>query len=82
MAPMLGANLDVLSTRITLTAPKGGEELYLNFQFSPKKVVTLQDIFAAARSELKHKNLVLADPEKFLLDVEAIDWEYHRRGWK
>jgi large subunit ribosomal protein L40e len=76
MASMLGANLDdVLSTRITLTTPKGGEELYLDFQFSPKKV-TLQDIFAAARCQWKHKNLVLADPEKFLWDVEAIDWEY------
>jgi hypothetical protein len=76
MASMLGANLDVLSTRIMLTTPKGGEELYLDFQFSPEKVVTLQDIFAAARSEWKHKNLVLADPEKFLWDVEEIDWEY------
>jgi hypothetical protein len=46
MASMLGANLDVLSTRITLTTPKGGgaddaEKLYLDFQFSPEKVVTL-----------------------------------------
>ena len=40
-----------------------------------KKVATLQDILAAARSEWKHKNLVLADPEKFLLDVEVIDWD-------
>jgi hypothetical protein len=79
MASMLGANPDVLSTRITLTTPKEGdaeEELYLDFQFSPEKGATLQDILAAARSEWKHKNLVLAGPENFLLDVEVIDWDY------
>jgi ubiquitin len=78
MASILEANLDVLSTRITLATPKGGaeEQLYLDFQFSLQKVVTLQDILAAARSEWKHKNLVLADPQKFLLDVEVIDWDY------
>jgi hypothetical protein len=80
MASMIGPKRDVLSTRITLTAPKEGdaetEKLYLDFQFSPKKVVTLQDILAAARSEWKHKNLVLVDPESFLLDVEVIDWDY------
>jgi hypothetical protein len=63
-----------------LTIPNGDNDveelLYLDFQFSPKKVVTLQDVLAAARSEWKHKNLVLADPEKFLLDVRLIDWEY------
>jgi hypothetical protein len=81
MTSMIGANLDVLNTRITLTTPKGGgaddaEKVYLDFQFSPDKFVTLQDILAAARSEWKHKNLVLAEPEKFLLDVEVIDWDY------
>ncbi len=79
----LEANLDVRSTRITLTIPNGDNDveelLYLDFQFSPKKVVTLQDVLAAARSEWKHKNLVLADPEKFLLDVNVIDWDYVHR---
>jgi hypothetical protein len=79
MASILEANLDMLSTRITLTTPEDGgaeEQLYLDFQFSPEKVVTLQDILAAARSEWKHQNIVLADPEKFLLDVGVIDWDY------
>jgi large subunit ribosomal protein L40e len=79
MASIIGANVHVLSTRITLTTPKEGdaeEELYLDFQFSPEKGATLQDILAAARSEWKHKNLVLADPGNFLLDVEVIDWDY------
>jgi hypothetical protein len=83
MALKLGANIDVLSTRITLTTLKGGgtdeaeaEKLYLDFQFSPEKVVTLRDILAAARSEWKHKNLILAHPDKFFFDLKVIDWDY------
>jgi hypothetical protein len=68
--------VDVLSTRITLKKLEGREELVSDFQFSTETNATLQDLFAYARTEWKQKNLALATPEKFLFDVEPVDWKY------
>jgi hypothetical protein len=66
----------VRSTIITLTIPNGDNDVEEEdysiwiFQFSLKgRNVTR--CFACRSVRWKHKNLVLADPGKFLLDVKA-----------